>query len=84
MPKYIGQYGCQRLNISPYRGEWDFEPSFNKLPHQFEPQPLSKERAKEVVEEIASKAFNLFVEQALPIFAEYEARWRTGSLPTLA
>lgn len=84
VPRYISQYGRQRLNISPHRDAWDFEPSFNKLPHQFEPKPLSKERAKEVVEEMASEAFNLFVEQALPVFAEYEARWRTGRLPALA
>jgi len=81
VPKYMSQYGRQRLRISPHRGDWDFEPSFNKLPHQFEPQPLSKERAKEVVEAMASKAFDLFVEQALPVFAEYETRWRSGKLP---
>lgn len=82
VPKYIRQYGQQRLNISPYRGEWDFEPSFNKLPHQFEPHPLSKERVEQVVKAMASKAFDLFVEQALPVFAEYEAGWRAGTLPS--
>lgn len=76
---YMSKFGQQRLRISPHRGgPWDFEPVFNKLPHQLEAQPLSKERAKEVVEEIAGKAFDLFIEQALPVFAEYEARWKAG------
>lgn len=58
--------------------DWDFDPVLYTLPHQLEPQPLSRSRAAEVVEAMAAAPVERFIREALPVLQEYERRWSAG------